>query len=113
MGQTAENGVSMCGIRRAEQDEFAVRSQNLAEQAIKNGFYSGEITPVELLDGVPSVFSTVISDASTSGSKVSSSSTASRTSFVLLIPCIPSVYMNRPVARPEHGARPGSPAVSP
>ena len=42
----------MCGIRRAEQDEFAVRSQNLAEQAIKNGFYSREITPVELLDGI-------------------------------------------------------------
>jgi len=86
MGQTAENGVSMCGIRRAEQDEFAVRSQNLAEQAIKNGFYSGEITPVELLDGVPSVFSTVISDASTSGSKVSSSSTAPWTSLIWPFP---------------------------
>jgi len=46
MGQTAENVVSMCGIGRAEQDEFAVRSQNLAERAIKNGFYSREITPV-------------------------------------------------------------------
>ena len=51
MGQTAENVASMCGISRAEQDEFAVRSQNLAEQAIKNGFYSREITPVELPDG--------------------------------------------------------------
>jgi len=46
MGQTAENVASMCGIGRAEQDEFAVRSQNLAERAIKNGFYSREITPV-------------------------------------------------------------------
>ena len=41
----------MRGISRAGQDEFAVRSQNLAEQAIKNGFYSREITPVELPDG--------------------------------------------------------------
>src|SRR5260370_3075023 len=51
MGQTAENVALMCGISRAEQDEFAVRSQNLAEQAIKNGFYSREVTPVELPDG--------------------------------------------------------------
>src|SRR3984957_19416985 len=51
MGQTAENVASICGISRAEQDEFAVRSQNLAERAIKNGFYSREITPVELPDG--------------------------------------------------------------
>ena len=39
------------GISRAEQDEFGVRSQNLAEQAIKNGFYAREITPVTLPDG--------------------------------------------------------------
>jgi acetyl-CoA C-acetyltransferase len=51
MGQTAENVASVWGISRAEQDEFAVRSQNLAEQAIKNGFYAREITPVELPDG--------------------------------------------------------------
>jgi acetyl-CoA C-acetyltransferase len=51
MGQTAENVASIRGISRAEQDEFAVRSQNLAEQAIKNGFYAREITPVELPDG--------------------------------------------------------------
>jgi acetyl-CoA C-acetyltransferase len=51
MGQTAENVALLRGISRAEQDEFGVRSQNLAEQAIKNGFYSREITPVELPDG--------------------------------------------------------------
>ena len=51
MGQTAENVASIRGISRAEQDEFAVRSQNLAEQAIKNGFFAREITPVELPDG--------------------------------------------------------------
>ena len=50
MGQTAENVASMCGISRAEQDEFAVRSQNLAEQAIKNGFYSREISDIDLVE---------------------------------------------------------------
>jgi len=42
MGQTAENVAALRGISRAEQDEFAVRSQNLAEQAIKNGFFARE-----------------------------------------------------------------------
>jgi len=51
MGQTAENVAQLRGISRAEQDEFGVRSQNLAEQAIKDGFYAREITPVELPDG--------------------------------------------------------------
>jgi len=51
MGQTAENVAQLRGISRAEQDEFGVRSQNLAEQAIKNGFFAREITPVELPDG--------------------------------------------------------------
>jgi len=51
MGQTAENVALLRGISRVEQDEFAVRSQNLAEQAIKNGFYEREITPVTLPDG--------------------------------------------------------------
>ncbi|HEY3002576.1 MAG TPA: acetyl-CoA C-acetyltransferase [Kribbellaceae bacterium] len=51
MGQTAENVAKMRGISRAEQDEFGVRSQNLAEQAIKEGFYAREITPVDLPDG--------------------------------------------------------------
>jgi acetyl-CoA C-acetyltransferase len=51
MGQTAENVASLRGISRAEQDEFGVRSQNLAEQAIKDGFYAREITPVTLPDG--------------------------------------------------------------
>ena len=42
MGQTAENVAALRGSSRAEQDEFAVRSQNLAEQAIKNGFFARE-----------------------------------------------------------------------
>jgi acetyl-CoA C-acetyltransferase len=51
MGQTAENVARLRRISRAEQDEFGVRSQNLAEQAIKAGFYASEITPVTLPDG--------------------------------------------------------------
>jgi acetyl-CoA C-acetyltransferase len=52
MGQTAENVAALRGISRAEQDEFGVRSQNLAEQAIKEGFFAHEITPVTLPDGM-------------------------------------------------------------
>ncbi|MFT7840658.1 acetyl-CoA C-acetyltransferase [Saccharothrix sp. BKS2] len=51
MGQTAENVATLLGIGRREQDEFAVRSQNLAEKAIADGFYAREITPVTLPDG--------------------------------------------------------------
>ncbi|MFD7640018.1 acetyl-CoA C-acetyltransferase [Kitasatospora sp. NPDC059795] len=51
MGQTAENLAALKGITRAEQDEFGVRSQNLAEAAIKAGFWQREITPVTLPDG--------------------------------------------------------------
>jgi acetyl-CoA C-acetyltransferase len=51
MGQTAENLASLRGITRAEQDEFGVRSQNLAEKALAEGFWQREITPVTLPDG--------------------------------------------------------------
>ncbi|MFI6769892.1 acetyl-CoA C-acetyltransferase [Streptomyces sp. NPDC050355] len=51
MGQTAENLARLKGVTRQDMDEFGVRSQNLAEQAIKNGFWEREITPVELPDG--------------------------------------------------------------
>jgi acetyl-CoA C-acetyltransferase len=51
MGQTAENVQQIIGMSRQEQDEFGVRSQNLAEQAIKDGFWAREITPVTLPDG--------------------------------------------------------------
>ncbi|MGA5819094.1 acetyl-CoA C-acetyltransferase [Kitasatospora sp. NPDC094028] len=51
MGQTAENLAALKGITRADQDEFGVRSQNLAEAAIKAGFWEREITPVTLPDG--------------------------------------------------------------
>ena len=51
MGQTAENVATLRGISRAEQDEFGVRSQNLAEKAIANGVFAAEIAPVTRPDG--------------------------------------------------------------
>jgi acetyl-CoA C-acetyltransferase len=51
MGQTAENLAGLRGITREQQDEFGVRSQNLAEKAIADGFWRREITPVTLPDG--------------------------------------------------------------
>ncbi|QKZ21005.1 acetyl-CoA C-acetyltransferase [Streptomyces chartreusis] len=51
MGQTAENLARSKGVTRQDMDEFGVRSQNLAEEAIKNGFWEREITPVTLPDG--------------------------------------------------------------
>jgi acetyl-CoA C-acetyltransferase len=51
MGQTAENLAMVKGVTRQDMDHFGVRSQNLAEQAIKDGFWAREIVPVELPDG--------------------------------------------------------------
>jgi acetyl-CoA C-acetyltransferase len=51
MGQTAENVARLRGLDRKELDEFAVRSQNLAEKAINDGFWEREITPVTAPDG--------------------------------------------------------------
>ena len=57
MGQTAENLAQIKGVTREDQDAFGVRSQNLAEKAIADGFWARDITPVTLPDG-----STVDSD---------------------------------------------------
>jgi acetyl-CoA C-acetyltransferase len=51
MGQTAENVAQLRGLSRRELDEFGVRSQNLAEKAIVDGFWAREITAVTLPDG--------------------------------------------------------------
>ena len=51
MGQTAENVATLRGLSRRELDEFAVRSQNLTEKAIVDGFWHREITPVSSPDG--------------------------------------------------------------
>jgi acetyl-CoA C-acetyltransferase len=51
MGQTAENLARLKGVTREDMDHFGVRSQNLAEKSIANGFFAREITPVTLPDG--------------------------------------------------------------
>ncbi|WP_433192351.1 acetyl-CoA C-acetyltransferase [Nocardia sp. CA-107356] len=51
MGQTAENVAQLCGVTRVEQDAFGVRSQNLAEVALANGFWERDITAITLPDG--------------------------------------------------------------
>ncbi|MGC4864966.1 acetyl-CoA C-acetyltransferase [Micromonospora sp. DT53] len=51
MGQTAENLAQVYDVTRADMDEFGVRSQNLAEKAIVDGFWAREITPVTTPDG--------------------------------------------------------------
>ncbi|HZB48164.1 MAG TPA: acetyl-CoA C-acetyltransferase [Mycobacteriales bacterium] len=51
MGQTAENLAQAKGITREDMDAFGVRSQNLAEKAIADGFWEREITPVTTPDG--------------------------------------------------------------
>ncbi|NAZ16361.1 acetyl-CoA C-acetyltransferase [Glutamicibacter soli] len=51
MGDTAENVAQLRGVSREAQDEWAVRSQNLAEAAGLRGFWEKDITPVTLGDG--------------------------------------------------------------
>jgi acetyl-CoA C-acetyltransferase len=46
MGQTAENIAQVRGITRADQDQFADRSQRRAADASQCGFFAGEIVPV-------------------------------------------------------------------
>jgi acetyl-CoA C-acetyltransferase len=48
MGTTAENVARQYQITRAQQDEFAVASQNKAEAAQKAGKFKDEITPVTI-----------------------------------------------------------------
>ncbi|WP_338451039.1 thiolase family protein [Niallia oryzisoli] len=48
MGYTAENLAGKYHISREEQDEFALRSQILASEAIKSGRFSKEIVPYEV-----------------------------------------------------------------
>lgn len=50
MGITAENLAKDYNISREDQDNYAVRSQNLAENAQKNGYFDKEITPVEIVE---------------------------------------------------------------
>ncbi|MBV9594374.1 MAG: acetyl-CoA C-acetyltransferase [Actinobacteria bacterium] len=52
MGQTAENVAELKNVSREAMDLFGVRSQNLAEKAVANGFWSREITPVTTPAGI-------------------------------------------------------------
>lgn len=51
MGQTAENLAERHGISRNEQDEYAVRSQELTRDRERSGFWAEEITPYTTSDG--------------------------------------------------------------
>src|SRR6478609_9622789 len=48
MGNTAENVAKQYQITRAQQDEFAVKSQNKAEAAMKAGKFKDEVAPVTI-----------------------------------------------------------------
>ena len=60
MGQTAENIADKYEIDRAEQDAFALNSQQRAAAAIENGLFKDEIAPVTIPQrrGDPVVFDT-------------------------------------------------------
>tara|TARA_B100001121_G_scaffold67404_1_gene59426 strand:- start:674 stop:1861 length:1188 start_codon:yes stop_codon:yes gene_type:complete len=51
MGVTAENVAEKYQITRKQQDEFAVKSQKKAAEAIKNNKFKDEIIPIKVKDG--------------------------------------------------------------
>jgi acetyl-CoA C-acetyltransferase len=46
MGEISEDAVERAGLTRTEQDEFAARSYELAQAAVKGGIFADEIVPV-------------------------------------------------------------------
>jgi acetyl-CoA C-acetyltransferase len=46
MGEIGEDSVARGGLTREEQDEFALRSYRLAQEAVTNGVFAAEIIPV-------------------------------------------------------------------
>jgi acetyl-CoA C-acetyltransferase len=50
MGETAENLVRRYEISRTEQDEYALRSQQRAQAALKSGRFDEEVLPLEIKD---------------------------------------------------------------
>jgi acetyl-CoA C-acetyltransferase len=60
MGETAENVAEKYQVSREDQDEFGLRSQQLAEAAIKGGKFKEQIIPVEIPQrkGDPIIFDT-------------------------------------------------------
>ena len=51
MGETAENVVERCGVRREDQDAFALTSQHRWADAHGAGRFGDEIVPIEVPDG--------------------------------------------------------------
>ncbi len=60
MGETAENVAEKFNVSREDQDAFGLRSQQLAEKAIKEGKFKDQIVPVEIPQrkGEPKIFDT-------------------------------------------------------
>ena len=60
MGETAENVAEKYNVSREDQDAFGLRSQQLAEKAIKEGKFKDQIVPVEIPQrkGDPKIFDT-------------------------------------------------------
>jgi acetyl-CoA C-acetyltransferase len=60
MGETAENVAEKYNVSREDQDAFGLRSQTLAEQAIKEGRFKDQIVPVKIPQkkGDPKIFDT-------------------------------------------------------
>jgi acetyl-CoA C-acetyltransferase len=50
MGVTAENVARQYQVSRADQDEFALRSQQRAAAAVRDGVFDRQITPVKVTD---------------------------------------------------------------
>ncbi|MBM4452711.1 MAG: acetyl-CoA C-acyltransferase, partial [Chloroflexi bacterium] len=48
MGMTAEKLFSISGLTREDMDKWAVRSHQRAAKALKEGFFKGEILPIEV-----------------------------------------------------------------
>jgi 3-oxoadipyl-CoA thiolase len=48
MPETADNVAEDCGVSRADQDAFALRSQRRWAAAHRDGFFAGEVIPVEV-----------------------------------------------------------------
>ncbi|ESO88975.1 hypothetical protein LOTGIDRAFT_105979, partial [Lottia gigantea] len=48
MGNCAEKTAKMCDITREQQDEYAIKSYTLSQQAAKQGIFTPEIVPVEI-----------------------------------------------------------------
>lgn len=48
MGNAAELCATTCGITREEQDQFAIESYKRSQAAWENGWFAGEVVPVEI-----------------------------------------------------------------